>query len=76
MLPSEFYLLIRFEAMQVEKNSELVENLVKPGTHLNVNPVLYFFIYFKFSLQNSSNITIFSYSFKVIAKLSPSPNFS
>ena len=50
MLPSQFYLLIRFEAMQVEKNSELVENLLKPGTHLNVNPVLYFLIYFKFSL--------------------------
>ena len=36
MLPSEFYLLIRFEAMQVEKNGILVDNLVKPETNLRV----------------------------------------
>ena len=36
MLPSEFYLLKRFEAMQVEKNGILVDNLVKPGTNLRV----------------------------------------
>ena len=36
MLPSDFYLLKRFEAMQVEKNGILVDNLVKPGTNLSV----------------------------------------
>ena len=34
MIPSDFYLLKRFEAMQVEKNGILVDNLVKPGTNL------------------------------------------
>ena len=34
MSPSDFYLVKRFEVMQVEKNGELVEKLVKPGTNL------------------------------------------
>ena len=34
MVPSDFYLMKRFEILQVEKNGILVEKLVKPGTRL------------------------------------------
>ena len=34
MVPSEFYLMKWFEVLQVEKNGELIEKLVKPGTRL------------------------------------------
>ena len=34
MVPSDFYLMKRFEILQVEKNGMLVEKLVKPGTRL------------------------------------------
>ena len=34
MVPSDFYLMKRFEILQVEKNGILVEKLAKPGTRL------------------------------------------
>ena len=34
MVPTDFYLMKRFEVMQVEKNGTLIEKLVKPGTTL------------------------------------------
>ena len=34
MVPSDFYLIKRFEVMQVEKDGKLIEKLVKPGTSL------------------------------------------
>ena len=34
MMPSDFYMMKRFEVMQVEKNGDIIEKLVKPGTRL------------------------------------------
>ena len=34
MGPGNFYLMKRFEILQVEKNGTIVEKLVKPGTRL------------------------------------------
>ena len=34
MVPTDFYLMKRFEVMQVEKIGALIEKLVKPGTTL------------------------------------------
>ena len=34
MVPGDFYLMKRFEILQVEKNGTIVEKLVKPGTRL------------------------------------------
>ena len=34
MIPADFYLIKRFEVMQVEKEGKLIEKLVKPGTSL------------------------------------------
>ena len=34
MVPTDFYLLKRFEVLQVEKDGLLIEKLVKPGTRL------------------------------------------
>ena len=35
MIPGDFYLMKRFEILQVEKNGTIVEKLVKPGIRLH-----------------------------------------